>query len=132
MIAVDTNILVRFFVKDDPEQAEKVYRLFKNAEIKKDKIHVPVLVLMELLWVLDSVYEVPREDILNAIDQLTLMPVFEVEHLPAVQMFIRNAKTNHYDLSDLLIAYVSQTNHCDALLTFDKKSSRHALFKRLQ
>ena len=132
MIAIDTNILVRFLVGDDQKQSEKVYKIFKDTESKNDEIHVPILVIIELLWVLESVYEIERKDIISSLDQLILMPIFSFEHLSAIQEFVVDAKNNNYDLSDLLIAHTAQNNKCSFIITFDKKASKHELFKLLK
>ena len=58
MIALDTNVLVRFLVKDDEQQAELVRVLFMEAEQRKEPLLVPLLVVLELIWVLESVYEI--------------------------------------------------------------------------
>ena len=70
MKALDTNILVRFLVKDDENQSESVYRLFKKAESEKDAFFVPLLVILETVWVLKAVYEISRPDILDAINDI--------------------------------------------------------------
>ncbi|MDD7986914.1 type II toxin-antitoxin system VapC family toxin [Lentisphaera marina] len=132
MIAIDTNILVRFLLSDDKKQSEKVYKFFKDTESKNDEIHVPILVIIELLWVIESVYEIERKDIINSLDQLILMPIFNFEHLSAIQEFVVDAKNNNYDLSDLLIAHTAPNSKCSFIITFDKKASKHDLFKLLK
>jgi len=132
MIAIDINILVRFLVGDDQKQSEKVYKIFKDTESKNDEIHVPILVIIELLWVLESVYEIERKDIIKSLDQLILMPILNFEHLSAIQEFVVDAKNNNYDLSDLLIAHTAQNKKCSFIITFDKKASKHELFKLLK
>ena len=57
MKALDTNVIIRFLVRDDKQQAEIVYRLFKRVERKNETLFVPLLVVLETLWVLESVYE---------------------------------------------------------------------------
>ena len=52
MKALDTNVLVRFLVKDDEQQAKTVYRLFKQAESKAEAFFIPILVVLETVWVL--------------------------------------------------------------------------------
>ena len=129
MIGIDTNILVRFLVGDDSKQANKVYKLFKNAEEEKTEFYVPILVFLELIWVLESVYEIERSELLDSLSQLILMPIFIFENLSAIQKFIPDAQESEYDLSDLLIAHSAKSQHCDLVLTFDQKASKHALFK---
>lgn len=129
MKGVDTNILIRFLIGDDELQAKKVYNLFKKAESEKKELFVPMLVLLELIWVLESVYEIARTDILESIHDLTLMPILKFEQLSAVQQFTHDAPGNRYDLSDLLIAYSARSQGCEVVITFDKKASQFDLFE---
>jgi len=89
MKAVDTNILVRFLTKDDAIQAQKVYELFKKAETKREPLFVSLLVVLELLWVLESVYSIPREEIVDAINELLYLPVLKFENIPILWTFIK-------------------------------------------
>ncbi len=51
MNALDTNVLIRFLVADDEKQANRVRLLFKQAEADQQKLYVPVLVVLEMLWI---------------------------------------------------------------------------------
>lgn len=129
MKGIDTNILIRFLIGDDVQQTKEVYDLFKKAEAQKNEFFVPLLVLLELIWVLESVYEVPRAALLDSISDLTLMPILKFEQHATVQQFIHAAPKNSHDLSDLLIAHSARSSGCDSVLTFDKKTARHDLFE---
>jgi len=129
MKAIDTNILVRFLTGDDDLQANKVYSIFKKAESEKIELFVPLLVVLEMIWVLESVYEISRAEILDAIGDLLLMPIFKFDQQPAIQQLVHSAQGNNYDLSDLLIAHSAKINGCEAVLTFDKKTSKFNLFE---
>ena len=131
MIGVDTNILVRFLTEDDAKQSNKVYQLFKNAEEEKKELFISVLVVLELVWVLESVYEIERIEILDSINLLIQMPIFHIENLTTIQNFILDAQQSKFDLSDLLIAQTAKTNGCEKILTFDKNVSKHKLFELL-
>lgn len=123
MKALDTNVLVRFLVADDERQAEMVRMLFKQTELNQQKLFVPLLVVLELLWVLASVYSIPRNKILDALQNMLLMPVLSFDSQAALQDFIHSAKNGKEDLSDLLIAHAAVEAGCDTVLTFDKKAS---------
>ena len=56
MIGADTNILVRFLVRDVEDQARKVMKLFEDGE----EIFINKVVLVELYWVLINVYDNPK------------------------------------------------------------------------
>ena len=129
MKAVDTNVLVRFLVGDDERQAKVVYAIFKEAERAREQFFVPMTVVLELLWVLESAYEVSRRDILEAITELMLMPILKFESQNAIRKFVRSARESRIDLSDLLIAHAAEISGCERILTFDKKASRFKLFE---
>ncbi len=131
MKGIDTNILVRFLVGDDELQAQKVYKLFKSVESDKNEVFVLLLVVLELIWVLESVYEIARSEskILDSISELLLMQILKFEHQSALQQCIRFAYDNNYDLSDLLTAYSANEQGCTSVLTFDKKGSKHPIFE---
>ncbi|NTW54957.1 MAG: type II toxin-antitoxin system VapC family toxin [Chlorobaculum sp.] len=129
MKALDTNILVRFLVNDDKLQAEKVYHLFREAESQKEVFLVPSPVVLELLWVLQSAYAVSRDEILDALEHLLLLPILEFDRQPAVRAFVSDARKNTCDLSDLFIAHsATLSGSSETVLTFDKKAARSPLF----
>ena len=129
MKAIDTNILIRFLVGDDEMQAKKVYSILKKAESGKKDLFVPLLVVLEMIWVLESVYDISRTEILDSISDLLLMPIFKFDQQSALQQLLHSAQGNKYDLSDLLIAHSAKVNGCEAVITFDKKASKFKLFE---
>ncbi|MGD8211280.1 MAG: type II toxin-antitoxin system VapC family toxin [Desulfobacterales bacterium] len=129
MKALDTNVLVRFLVKDDERQSEIVYRTFKKAETDKNTFFVPLLVVLETLWVLDSVYKIARNGILDSINEVLLMPILKFEAQETIQRFIFLARENKIDLSDILIACSARLAGCESVLTFDKKASKFEYFE---
>jgi len=129
MMAVDTNVLVRFLVRDDERQAELVRKRFSAAEARREVLFVSLLVILETLWVLESVYAIPREDILASIGDLMMMPIFEIEALPAVQGFASSARQTRGDLSDVLIGHAAKLAGCSSVLTFDKTAAKMEMFK---
>ncbi|MBW1837044.1 MAG: PIN domain-containing protein [Deltaproteobacteria bacterium] len=132
MKALDTNVLVRFLVRDDKRQAETVYKIFKQAESDKEVLFVPLLVVLETVWVLESVYNIPRQEVLDSINELILMPILEFEEQSAILSFIASSRETKIDLSDLLIAHSARFLGCQCVLTFDKQASSFELFELLR
>ena len=131
MKALDTNVLVRFLVRDDERQAETIYRVFKQAESDKTIFFIPLLVVLETVWVLESVYKIPRQETLDAIDELILMPILEFEKQSAILNFLASTRETKMDLSDLLIAHSAKFSGSECVLTFDKRESNFGLFELL-
>ena len=132
MKAIDTNVLIRFLMKDDERQSAAVYRIFKRAEEEREELWVPIVVILETIWVLDSVYDIPRPEIVDTIDTLLQMPVLKFEAQPALQQFLSLARDTNLDLSDLLIAVSAKYSGADTILTFDIKASRLNLFEMIR
>jgi predicted nucleic-acid-binding protein len=62
MLGIDTNVLVRFLVRDDEVQYEKTRRLIKRELAAGRRVFVNQLVLMETEWVLRSRYSVSKKE----------------------------------------------------------------------
>lgn len=131
MKAVDTNVLVRFLVQDDDQQMQIATRLLADAESNKQPLFVSNVVVLELMWVLKSVYEVPRDEILDSLGDLLSMVALEFQDSLIVRDFISSAQNNTYDLADLLISHVARGKGCDTTLTFDKKAAKAPHFSKL-
>ena len=132
MKALDTNVLVRFLVKDDEQQAKAAYWRFKEAENNKEVLFIPVLVVLETVWVLESVYKVTKQEILDSIDELLLMPILEFEAQSMIRSFVSSARETKMDLSDLLTAHSARFSGCECVITFDKRASTFGLFELLK
>lgn len=132
MKALDTNVLVRFLTGDDTEQAQKVLNIFTSAEKENSRLFIPVAVILETIWVLESAYEIPRDKIIEAISDILLLPILEFEQHNAIQKLAVAARKENTDLSDLLIGLVSIECGCDKVLTFDKKASKSEYFELIK
>lgn len=131
MKAIDTNVLVRFLVNDDQKQAEQVRTLFALAQKERGVFYVPILVLLETIWVLESAYQVSRQDLISALSDLLLLPVLEFEQREAVNAMLSMAVSNKIDLPDALIAQSALHSGCECVLTFDQKAARCDGFEML-
>ncbi len=132
MLAVDTNVIVRFLVRDDERQAEAVRRRLKLAEDRRERLKIPLLVVLETIWVLESAYEKTRSEILDAIRDMRQMPVFEFEADRVIEGLLKDGPRCKADLADILIAHSAENSGCDAGITFDKGASKLAFFNLLK
>ena len=131
MKALDTNIIVRFLVSDDERQTTSVYRLFKKAENEKLVFYVPLLVILETIWVLESVYQISRENILDAVSDILYLPILKFEAQPTLKRFLIDAQATNAELSDLLISSSAKLAGCETVLSFDKKAIKLGIFELL-
>ncbi len=132
MIAVDTNIIIRFLVRDDEKQAEAVRQRLKQAEANRERLLIPLLVVLETIWVLESAYDKTRFEILDSIRDMRQMPVFEFEADDVVEGVLADGGDCRADLADILIAHSARAAGCENGITFDKGAAKHPFFELLK
>lgn len=128
MIALDTNVVLRFLVRDDEAQARVAYSRLKRAEAARETLFVPLLVVLETLWVLESAYGLARDEILVCLEEMMVVPVLRFEAHDVVRALVSSARRHNTDLSDILIALSAEASGCDSVLTFDRKACRFPIF----
>lgn len=131
MKSLDTNIIIRFLVNDDKKQSEMVRSLFLKAEKENESFFICNPVILEVLYVLDSVYEYQRSEILNAFESMLMMKILVFENPDALQHLLNFGRKTKIELEDLLIGIISK-NGCETTLTFDRMASRSNLFKLVE
>lgn len=118
MIALDTNILVRLLVGDDAAQVAAV----SHALGTRDDVLVLDTVLLETVWVLQSVYGASRQDVVAGIEHVLSLGIAQTptaEH--ALRWFAEGM-----DFADALHLASACTARCNTLLSFDERFARAA------
>ena len=131
MIALDTNVLVRLIVRDDPSQTALAERLVESAAESGEACLVTDPVLCEIEWVLESNYKASRSDILAAMQELLAQEVFTFEDREAFQRAVDLCQRSKLDLSDLLIGAKGQARGARTTYTFERVLSRQEGFSLL-
>jgi predicted nucleic-acid-binding protein len=124
MLGIDTNVLVRFLVRDDEIQFEKARKLIKREVATGHRVFVNQLVLMETEWVLRSRYVVPKNQIIEAISGLLNATDIQFENEPSVEEALFIWKESAADFADCLITAKNRRMGCRATATFDVKASK--------
>lgn len=124
MLGIDTNVLVRFLVRDEDIQFEKARRLIKREVAAGRRVFVSQLVLLETEWVLRSRYSVPKNQVIEAISGLLDSTDVQFEDEPAVEQAIFVWRDSAADFADCLIGVRNRRLGCRATATFDVKASR--------
>ena len=133
MTAADTNVIIRFLVRDDDKQAKLVYRRLKQAEADRTQVFISLVVVLETIWVLESAYDKSRAEILDAITNMRQMRVFSFEKDEVIECMVKDGRRfNKADLSDILIAHSAQSCGCDKGDTFDKGAATLPFFSVLK
>jgi predicted nucleic-acid-binding protein len=124
MASLDTNVLVRFLVRDDADQAAAATSLIRSAVRKGEPLFVPVTVLLELEWVLRSAFGFDKPAVLQAL--FGLLGSFELafESEGAIELALAQYERSAADFSDGLHAALAQQANQSPLWTFDKAAAK--------
>ncbi len=112
MIAIDTNIIIRFLTRDDEQQYKKSFAIFKTKEV-----FIPDTVILETEWVLRYAYEFSPKEICNALINLFGLKNVHLSN-PTLIFQAIDWHLKGLDFSDAL--HLAQCQQHEKLYTFDK------------
>ena len=124
MLGVDTNILVRFLVRDDEAQFDKARKLIKREVAAGRCVLVSQLVLLETEWVLRSRYSLSKSRIVEVISGLLDATDVQFEDEPTIEEALYVWKDTTADFADCLIGARNRRLGCRATATFDAKAAK--------
>ncbi|MBJ7406795.1 MAG: type II toxin-antitoxin system VapC family toxin [Bradyrhizobium sp.] len=113
MIAIDTNLIVRYLTGDHVSQSARA-----RALIDAESVFVPITVLLEVEWVLRSAYGYRAADVVHALRAFAGLPTVTVEDGTTIAAALDLAETE-MDFADAL--HLARSGHCEAFVTFDRK-----------
>jgi predicted nucleic-acid-binding protein len=132
MPGIDTNVLVRWLVDDEPRQSARVAALFDAARAEQLPLFVPNTVMLELEWVLRSRYRFDRPAVLRALGALLETQELEFEVEAAVERALHLYRLGAAEFADCLHAGICGAAQRSPLLTFDRLASKMPGVQRLQ
>ena len=119
MIGLDTNVLLRLFVEDDPEQSDRARR-FVNAATADEPCVVNPVVLAEFAWTLARNFKKKRPEVARLIEGVLSMDDLEVPFRHAAQGALIAYRRGKGDFPDYFLAEINLELGCASTATFDK------------
>lgn len=119
MIGIDTNVLVRFLVRDDEEQFERAQKLIRREAHAGEPVHISLLVLLETEWVLRSRYALGKAEILGAFSDLLSTVDLSFEDESSIEEALFAWKDSRAQFADCLIGARHRMLGCSATASFD-------------
>ena len=118
MLAVDTNVLVRYLTADHPRQSPKA-----RALIDSEQVFVCTTVLLETEWVLRSVYGFASLEVVEALRAFAGLPTVTLEDA-ALTAKALDWSARGMDFADAL--HLARARDCDAFVSFDRQFAKTA------
>ncbi len=131
MIGIDTNVLVRYIVQDEPKQARAATAFIESTCTAEEPGRICLVVLCELSWVLARAYHYERDAIGHVLEVLLTAAELEVEQSAMAWRALRDYRIGPAEFADYIIAHLNSSAAAEYTITLDRKAARHALFREL-
>jgi predicted nucleic-acid-binding protein len=125
MIGLDTNVLVRYIMQDDPKQSPKASLLIESLTADEPGF-ITTVGVVELAWVLSSAYSLTRQQLAQAFAVLLGSKQLVVEHADQVIKALRVFAASSADFADCLIERAATGAGCSRTMTFDVGAAKTA------
>jgi predicted nucleic-acid-binding protein len=124
MIGLDTNVILRCFVDDDPNQARQARRFVAERCSRENPGFVDRVALCEMVWVLVRGHRFERKEAAGVVSRLLASSEIVLEDGDAVRAALRTFVERNIDFADALIGEVNRARGCDVTATFDRKAAK--------
>ena len=123
---VDTNVLVRHLTGDPPDQAANATRYLAAA----DKLLLADLILAEVVYVLESYYEVARTDVARALRAILAFPAVRVVDDPLLHRAVELYDVHRLDFADAYLVASAESTGVGVVASFDRSIDRVGTIRR--
>lgn len=125
MIALDTNVLVRYIMQDDVQQAALATRLIESLH-ENAPAFISLVSVVELCWVLESAYGLTRSQIVEVFQKVLAITAFKVDRALLVTGAVKAYRDSKADFADCLIERSAVQAGCQSVMTFDRAAAKTA------
>ncbi len=128
-VYADTNMFIRFFTSNPEEQSEIVNRFFIKVSLREVELLVCDLVISEIVYVLERVYKVSRNEIYEKVHSILNMENIIIENRPVIVNALSYYKDKNINFNDAYIASHAIKNNINKVFTFDNDFKKIAGIK---
>ncbi len=125
MIGLDTNVLVRYIMQDDPKQSPKASALIESLDADNPGF-ITLVSIVELYWVLTFSYGLTGQQVKQVLEALLRTKQIIVDRADQVLRALRVFDDGKADFADCLIERTAAAAGCGQTMTFDVGATKHA------
>lgn len=124
MVGLDTNVVVRLLLADDPAQTRRAVKFLKSAQAHSVKVILTLEVVQKIEWVLRSSAKKTKLEFLRLARQLLEVRDIEIHNEAVLEQALRTYEKSTADFSECLFLAHYQQLGCSVMMTFDAKAAR--------
>lgn len=131
MIGLDTNVVLRYLLQDDPAQTRVANRIFEQQLSAPNPGFLNLATVLEIVWVLRSVLGRTPIQIAAHLETILSRTTLEVQNAEQVYEAAFALKRGTGEFEDALIGALNAWAGCSSTVTFDRKAGRLPHFRRI-
>lgn len=131
MIGLDTNVILRYLLQDDPKQTRQANLIVDRQLSERNPGFISLVTVLEIVWVLRSLLKQNPSQIASHLENLLAADSLEVQNEQQVFDAVFDLKRGTGDFEDALIAALNAWAGCSHTLTFDRKAARLPHFRAI-
>lgn len=131
MIGIDTNVLVRFILDDDPVWSPAAVKFMTETVTSENLGYVNILTLAEMVWALKKEAHFDRARLVMVIVALIATNNLVLGDIDLVKRALQLFRTGNADFADYMIAELNRANGAEPTVTIDKRAARNEAFLQL-
>ena len=125
---LDTNVLIRHLTGDPPAQARRATAFLERA----DELLVPDLILAEVIYVLESFYEVGRQRVAELVRAIIAFPAIIVVDEPLLLRALEVYEVERIDFAEAYLVASAEASGVETIASFDRTIDRVTTIRRLE
>jgi len=129
---LDTNIFIRFLTDDVPEKADACEKIFKKAVEKEETLFTTDLVIAEIVWVLESFYELPKKEVQDKVEKILNTTNLTCPNKDLILNALILYGEKNIDYIDACNALILKENGIEEIYSYDKHYDRIDWLTRLE
>lgn len=129
MIGLDTNVILRYLLQDDPKQTPRANRIFERLLSEQNPGFISLVSVLEIVWVLRGLAKQTNAEIATHIEHLLAADSLEVQNEQQVFEAAYALRRGTGEFEDALIGALSAWAGCAHTLTFNKRALRMPYFQ---
>ncbi|MDB5524388.1 MAG: hypothetical protein JWM58_2151 [Rhizobium sp.] len=132
MIGIDTNILIRFVLDDDPVWSPAAAKFINETLSNDNPGYINVVTLAEFVWSIKKQSNVDREKLAFIVESLLQSDKIVIGSAEIVERALRRFRTGNAGFADYLIAELNNAKGAQPTMTIDKRAARNETFLQLE
>lgn len=128
---VDTNIFIRYLTNDFPDKADKCERIFKKAVKREEDLYTTDMVIAEIVWVLESYYELPKMEVQEKVEKILNTPNLTCPNKDLILTALALYTEKNVDFIDAYNALILRNEGIRDVYSYDKHYGRISWLTRI-